>query len=95
MATRGFAFANRGLAPPTTTARVELEAPDGATWAWGPEGADDVVRGPALDFCLLVTKRRHRDDTALVTDGPDAERWLAVAQCFAGPPTDGAPPSAR
>jgi uncharacterized protein (TIGR03084 family) len=92
VATRGFAFANRGLEPPVGTVRVELEAPSGTTWTWGPEDAPDTVRGPALDFCLLVTKRRHPDDTALVAEGPDAERWLAIAQCFAGPPTDGPPP---
>ena len=94
VATRGFAFANRGLEPPVGTVRVELEGPSRRIWTWGPEDAPDVVRGPALDFCLLVTKRRHRADTALVAAGPDAERWLAIAQCFAGPPTDGPPPKA-
>lgn len=43
----------------------------------------------ALDFCLLVTQRRHRDDTALVADGPLADQWLAIAQAFAGPPGGG------
>jgi uncharacterized protein (TIGR03084 family) len=95
VATRGFAFANRGLPPPDGAARVELVGPDGASWTWGPEDAPDVVRGPALDFVLLVTQRIHRDDTALAASGPDAERWLGIAQCFAGPPTDGPPPSTR
>ena len=36
-----------------------------ATWAWGPEDAAQRVTGPALDFCLLVTQRRHRADLAL------------------------------
>ena len=93
VATRGFAFANRGLEPPATPVRVELEGPGGDLWTWGPADAPDLVRGPALDFCLLVTKRRHRADTALVGSGPHAERWLAIAQCFAGPPSDGPPPS--
>jgi uncharacterized protein (TIGR03084 family) len=95
VATRGFAFVNRGLEPPTGTVRVELSGPGGDVWTWGPDDADESVRGPALDFCLLVTKRRHRDDTDLHASGPDAERWLTIAQCFAGPPTDGPPPSAR
>jgi uncharacterized protein (TIGR03084 family) len=93
VATRGFSFANRGMEPPATSVRVELAAPNGTTWTWGAEDAEDQVRGPALDFCLLVTKRRHRDDTELVAHGPDAQRWLGIAQCFAGPPTDGPPPS--
>jgi uncharacterized protein (TIGR03084 family) len=93
VATRSFAFANRGMAAPEGAARVELVGPDGALWTWGPEGAPDLVRGPALDFALLVTQRIHRDDTALKATGPDAERWLGIAQCFAGPPTDGPAPS--
>ncbi len=94
VATRSFTFANRGLEPPTSAVRVELTGPGGDTWTWGAEGAPDLVRGTALDFCLLVTKRRHRADTALEASGPDAERWLGIAQCFAGPPTDGPPPDA-
>ena len=93
VATRGFAFANRGLEPPARAARVELTGPGGDLWTWGPEDAEDIVSGPALDFCLVVTKRRHRGDTALHASGPDAERWLAIAQCFAGPPSDGPPPA--
>lgn len=95
VATRRFAFTNRGLEVPDAAVRVELEAPGGSTWTWGPEVAPERVTGPALDFCLLVTQRIHRDDTTLVAEGAGAERWLAVAQCFAGPPTDGPPPRRR
>jgi hypothetical protein len=48
---------------------------------------------PAYDFCLLVTQRRHRDDPDLVATGPDADRWLDIAQAFAGPPGNGREPS--
>lgn len=94
VATRGFAFANRGLPLPDTSVRVELVGPMGESWTWGPDDAADIVRGPALDLCLLVTKRLHRDDTGLVATGPHADEWLAIAQCFAGPPSDGPPPAA-
>lgn len=87
--TRDFAFRARDLEPPSAPFRVELVAPSGATWAWGPEDAAGRVSGPAYDFCLLVTQRVHRDDTALVAEGDDAARWLTVAQAFAGPPGDG------
>jgi uncharacterized protein (TIGR03084 family) len=90
--TRDFAFRQHGQAPPTEEFRVELEAPDGGTWAWGPEDAEQRVTGPALDFCLRVTQRRHRDDLALTAVGPDADRWLDLAQAFAGPPGPGRPP---
>src|SRR5256885_846285 len=38
--------------------RVELNAPDGATWSWGPDDATQRVTGSAEDFCMLVTQRR-------------------------------------
>ena len=92
--TRGWSYAVRGLEAPAGDVRVELDAPSGAVWTWGPEEAADTVRGPAQDFCLVVTQRRHRDDTALVVAGPLAEDWLAHAQAFAGGATEG-PPARR
>ena len=92
VATRPFSFANRGLPLPQEPVRVELTAPGGAVWAWGPAGAADRVTGTALDFCLFVTQRRHRDDTGLVVRGPAAEGWIAIAQAFAGPPGPGRTP---
>lgn len=87
--TRGFSYVVRGLEPPEGDVRVELLAPDRSTWAWGPEDAADRVTGPALDFCLLVTQRRHRDDVDVVARGPLADGWLDVAQAFAGGPGTG------
>ena len=86
VATRGFALAQRGLPAPTAPVHVALAAPDGGTWTWGPPDAADRVTGPAEDFCLLVTRRRHRDDLALEVHGDAADTWVAVAQAFAGPP---------
>jgi uncharacterized protein (TIGR03084 family) len=87
--TRGFSYVNRGLEPPTGEVFVELTAPDGETWTYGDPAAADRVTGTAHDFCLLVTQRRHRDDTGLVATGPLADEWLSIAQCFAGPPGGG------
>ncbi|QCQ92250.1 TIGR03084 family metal-binding protein [Rhodococcus sp. SGAir0479] len=87
--TRDFAYSVNQLTPPTEEFRVELTAPDGAVWAWGPPDAPQRVTGPAEDFCLLVTQRVHRGDTALCAQGPDADRWLDIAQAFAGPPGTG------
>jgi uncharacterized protein (TIGR03084 family) len=83
--TRDFAFGVHGLEPPAEEFRVELTAPSGAVWIWGPEDAAQTVTGSAYDFCLRVTQRRHRDDLDLVATGPDADRWLDLAQAFAGP----------
>jgi uncharacterized protein (TIGR03084 family) len=86
--TRGWSYANRGLEVPPEPVRVELSAPAGDTWTWGPEGVPELVRGPALDFCLAVTQRRHVDDTHLEVVGDRARDWMLKAQAFAGPPTD-------
>jgi uncharacterized protein (TIGR03084 family) len=93
--TRDFAFGQHGLPAPAEPFRVELTAPDGELWAWGPEDAAQRVSGPALDFCLRVTQRRHRADLDLTATGPDADRWLDLAQAFAGPSGGGRPPVAR
>ncbi|MFF8774221.1 TIGR03084 family metal-binding protein [Kitasatospora sp. NPDC015120] len=87
--TIGFAFTVHGLPAPQAPVRVELTAPDGGSWTWGPAGAADRVTGPALDFCLLVTRRRHRDDLALSAVGELATAWLPIAQAFAGAPGAG------
>lgn len=91
--TRGWTYANRGREAPAVAVRVELSAPSGATWTFGPEEADQSVVGPALDFCLVTTQRRHVDDTDLVVIGDDAREWMELAQLFAGPPTDGPRPA--
>lgn len=89
--TRAFGFVAHGRTPPENYVRVELTGPDGELWTWGPADAPDRVTGPALDFCLLVAQRRHRDDLALEVQG-GAGAWLDVAQAFAGPPGAGRPP---
>jgi uncharacterized protein (TIGR03084 family) len=90
--TRDLAFTIHGLRPPDEEIRVELIAPSGATWSWGPPSAAQRVSGPAGDFCRLVTQRVHRDDTALLVTGSDADQWLAIAQAYAGPPGLGRQP---
>jgi uncharacterized protein (TIGR03084 family) len=90
--TRGWSYVNRGLEPPVGDVRVELTGPSGALWRFGPDDAAAVVTGPAPDFCLVVTQRRHVDDTALHVTGDVARDWLERAQAFAGPPTDGPAP---
>lgn len=89
--TRDFAYAVHDLTPPSEPFHVELTAPSGATWTWGPDatGVTETVRGSAWDFARLVTRRVHRADTDLVATGDEAGRWLGIAQCFAGPPGEG------
>ncbi len=42
----GFAYSVNEITPPTEEFRVELVAPDGGTWAWGPDDAPQRVTGP-------------------------------------------------
>jgi uncharacterized protein (TIGR03084 family) len=90
--TRDFAFLINDKPVPSEEFRIELTAPDGSLWTWGPEDAAQRVTGPALDFCLRVTQRRNRADLQLVATGPDANTWLDIAQAFAGPPGSGREP---
>ncbi|MGN0065806.1 MAG: TIGR03084 family metal-binding protein, partial [Nocardioides sp.] len=90
--TRGYSFVNNGLEAPAEEFRVELTAPSGEVWTYGPEDAAQRVSGSAYDFCQLVTQRVHRDDTDLVATGADAETWLTIAQAFAGPAGGGREP---
>ena len=69
-----------------------MTGPDGDHWSFGPEDAANAVSGPAVEFCLVVTQRRHVADTALRAEGPVAIEWLAIAQAFAGPPGPGRRP---
>lgn len=87
--TRDFAFAVHGLTPPMNSFHVELRGPAGQTWSWGPADAAQRVTGSAEDFCLLVTQRRPPAELDVVAVGADAQRWLTIAQAFAGPPGPG------
>ena len=91
--TLGYSVLARGRDLPAEPVWLELTAPDGTQWTFGPEEAANRVTGPALDFCLLVTQRRHRFDLALRAEGPVADEWLDIAQAFAGPPGSGREPS--
>jgi uncharacterized protein (TIGR03084 family) len=70
---------------------VGLTAPGGELWEWGTSTTERVT-GDALDFCLLVTQRRHLLDTNLRVEGDAAADWLGIAQAFAGAPGGGRRP---
>ena len=63
-----------------------------ATAGSGRQRGRERVEGSALDFCLVVTQRRHVDDTDLVVVGDMANEWMHIAQAFAGPPGAGRTP---
>lgn len=81
---RAFSFLARGLEPPAEPIDVVIRGPQGDTWTWGPGDSADSVTAPAIDFAMLVTQRRHRDDLDLTVTGEAAQKWIEVAQAFAG-----------
>ena len=85
---RPFSYMINGLALPDASVYIALTAPDGSLWEWGQPAADRVT-GNALDFCLVVTQRLHRNDARLVVEGPNAIEWIGIAQAFAGEPGGG------
>ncbi len=91
--TRGWTYLNRKLEIPDQPVSMTLEAPSGAEWTYGDASAEQSVVGSAEDFCLVVTQRRHVDDTRLSVTGASAREWLLMAQAFAGPPSDGPSPT--
>jgi uncharacterized protein (TIGR03084 family) len=90
--TRANSFLAHGLVVPDGQVAVELVSPGGEAWRFG-EAAPAVVRGDAVEFCLVCTQRRNLADTSLVAEGPGAREWLEIAQAFAGPAGAGRAPS--
>ena len=93
--TFGWTFINRKAPVPETAPHVVLTAPSGTVWTWNAEQADNAMIGSAVEFARVVTQVRHVKDTTLQARGDVAQRWMAWAQCFAGPPVDPPPPGSR
>ena len=83
------------LPVPEADIAVCLDAPDGSEWSWGSDEAPESITGSARDFALLVTQRRHVDDTSLAARCALAREWLTIAQAFAGPAGQGRAPLAK
>ena len=90
--TYGFTWKNRRMEPPGPMPQLRLTAPSGAVWEYGEASDSGVISGSATEFCQVVTQCRNIADTSLEVSGEVAHQWMAVAQCFAGPPQD--PPAA-
>jgi len=93
--TFGWTFRNRGLEVPGPVPHVRLRAPSGESWEWNADVVSDRVEGSATEFCQVVAQTRAWQDTALRIEGEVARSWMAIAQCFAGPPEDPPEPGTR
>lgn len=93
--TYGWTFANRKLPVPEPRPTLILTAPSGAIWKKGGEAVEERLEGSAEEFCQVVTQCRNIADTHLKVTGENAARWMRIAQCFAGPPSDPPGPGVR
>jgi uncharacterized protein (TIGR03084 family) len=77
-----YALAYAQVAQPAGTLRAELTY-DGETWNLGPDDADNVITGDALEFCTLGIRRMTRSETqTLKAHGPLAEAAIDNLRAF-------------
>jgi enediyne biosynthesis protein E11 len=87
-----FGYAAHGLTPPNVRFRFDLTGPSGEEWTFGDGDAEQTISGDAVDFCMLVTRRRHRDDLNLTASGQEADAWIDLALAYRGPAGQGRVP---
>lgn len=93
--TYGWTFVNRGLEPPGPAPYVRLTSPEGDLWEFNEPDDSNRIEGDAVEFCHVVTQGRNIADVNLTVLGDTAQKWMAIAQCFAGPAEDPPAPGAR
>jgi uncharacterized protein (TIGR03084 family) len=75
-----YAFAVAG--EPSGPVRVELTAPDNATWRFGPDEAGSVISGPAGVFCRVGAQRLAPEESGLTATGPHGPTALRVLRNY-------------
>jgi len=93
--TFGWTHITNKLPVPENVPYVKLTAPSGEVWEFNDPDPDNMVEGLAEEFCQTVTQVRNVADTSLKTTGDVATKWMAIAQCFAGPPETPPAPGSR
>ncbi len=91
----GWTHKVHGLGLPEHMPRVKLRAPSGEVWEYGETQHDEQIEGSAVEFAQVVTQTRNILDTQLNVTGHVAAKWMAYAQCFAGPPNMPPKPGTR
>jgi len=76
-----FGRAGRALSGPVA---FELTGPSGETWVFVPdEEPKTVIRGDALDLCLVAARRAEPSETGLQGEGPDTDAVLELVRTYA------------
>ena len=79
-----YAFSLTDDQPPGDVRNIalDLRAPDGTQWHYGPSETIDVISGTAGEWCRVVTRRRRAEDTSLRAATPLAALALTVARAY-------------
>lgn len=65
-----------------TPVRVEVIGPGYAKWVYGPEDAENVIKGSAADFARLAVDRMDRSKSRLKIKGDAAEIAVKVVRAY-------------
>ena len=93
--TYGWTFKVNREEVPEPAPYLKLVAPSGEIWEHNDPSETERIEGAAEEFCQVVTQVRNIADTDLAVTGPNAARWMRLAQCFAGGPETPPAPGAR
>ena len=77
-----YAFRESGQDFPDGGIRVELMGPNYARWVYGPEGAENIVKGLAAEWCRIAVQRMDPARTRLKAIGEGAETALRVVRTY-------------
>jgi uncharacterized protein (TIGR03084 family) len=76
------AFEKAGEAFPADGIRVELMGPRYARWVYGPQDAQNVIKGIAGEWCRVAVDRLDAGDSSLKAMGEAAETALRVVSMY-------------
>ena len=62
--------------------RIEVIGPGYAKWVYGPDDADQLIKGSASDWARIVVHRIKPKDTRLKVTGDYAEKAIQVARAY-------------
>jgi len=77
-----FAFSESGESFPDGGIRLQLMGPRYASWQFGPQDAENVIRGTASEFCRVAVHRLDVADTGLKAVGDFAEVALRIVRAY-------------
>ena len=77
-----YAFSEAGETWPEGGIRVELMGPKYTRWVYGPEDADNIIKGNAGEWCRVAVHRLDVTETALKAEGLEAETALRVVRTY-------------